>query len=208
MIHLKKYQEEAVNDLTKNLYKLLKKPGARQNLIFKAPTGSGKTVMMASLLNKFCEELPERYELEKRKAAFIWIAPNKLYIQSYNAMKGFFAEMRSIKPIFFEDVSNDELLPNEVLFVNWESINKEKNTMIKENETNKNLYSFINKAKLNDTEIIVIIDEEHMFANTKTAKRANEVLQKIYPKVEIRVSATPTTNSDYRTLVERQDVRL
>lgn len=206
MIHLKKYQDEAVDDLSEKLYKLLKKPTARQNLIFKAPTGSGKTVMMASLLNKFCEELPERYELEKRKAAFIWIAPNKLYIQSYNALKGYFAEMRSIKPIFYEDVSDNELQPNEVLFVNWESINKEKNTMIKENETNKNLYSFINKAKLNDTEIIVIIDEEHMFANTKTAKRANEVLQKIYPKVEIRVSATPTTNSDYRTLVERQDV--
>jgi type III restriction enzyme len=206
MIHLKIYQDEAVNDLSQKLYKLLKRPGARQNLIFKAPTGSGKTVMMASLLNKFCEELPERYELEKRKAAFIWIAPNKLYIQSYNALKGYFAEMRSIKPIFFEDVMDNELQPNEVLFVNWESINKEKNTMIKENETNKNLYSFINKAKLNDTEIIVIIDEEHMFANTKTAKRANEVLQKIYPKIEIRVSATPTTNSDYRTLVERQDV--
>jgi type III restriction enzyme len=206
MIHLKNYQDEAVNDLSQKLYKLLKRPNARQNLIFKAPTGSGKTVMMASLLNKFCEELPERYELEKRKAAFIWIAPNKLYIQSYNALKGYFAEMRSIKPIFFDDVMDNELQPNEVLFVNWESINKEKNTMIRENETNKNLYSFINKAKLNDTEIIVIIDEEHMFANTKTAKRANEVLQKIYPKIEIRVSATPTTNSDYRTLVERQDV--
>lgn len=206
MIHLKNYQDEAVNDLSQKLYKLLKRPGARQNLIFKAPTGSGKTVMMASLLNKFCEELPERYELEKRKAAFIWIAPNKLYIQSYNALKGYFAEMRSIKPIFFNDVIDSELQPNEVLFVNWESINKEKNLMIKENETDKNLYSFINKAKLNDTEIIVIIDEEHMFADTKTAKRANEVLQKIYPKVEIRVSATPTTNSDYRTLVERQDV--
>lgn len=206
MIHLKNYQDEAVNDLSQKLYKLLKRPGARQNLIFKAPTGSGKTVMMASLLNKFCEELPERYELEKRKAAFIWIAPNKLYIQSYNALKGYFAEMRSIKPIFFNDVIDNELQPNEVLFVNWESINKEKNLMIKENESNKNLYSFINKAKLNDTEIIVIIDEEHMFADTKTAKRANEVLQKIYPKIEIRVSATPTTNSDYRTLVERQDV--
>jgi len=206
MILLKKYQDEAVNDLSEKLYKLLKKPNARHNLIFKAPTGAGKTIMMAAFLNRICEELPERYELEKRKAAFIWIAPNKLYIQSYNALKGYFAEMRSIKPIFFEDISDNELQPNEVLFVNWESINKEKNTMIKANETNKNLYSFINKAKLNDTEIIVIIDEEHMFANTKTAKRANEVLQKIYPKVEIRVSATPTTNSDYRTLVERQDV--
>ncbi|MGV1012551.1 MAG: DEAD/DEAH box helicase [Flavobacterium sp.] len=206
MILLKKYQDEAVNDLSEKLYKLLKKPNARHNLIFKAPTGAGKTIMMAAFLNRICEELPERYELEKRKAAFIWIAPNKLYIQSYNALKGYFAEMRSIKPIFFEDVTDNELQPNEVLFVNWESINKEKNTMIRENETNKNLYSFINKAKLNDTEIIVIIDEEHMFANTKTAKRANEVLQKIYPKIEIRVSATPTTNSDYKTLVERQDV--
>ena len=206
MIILKKYQEEAVNDLTSKLYKLLLKSGSRHNLVFKAPTGAGKTVMMASLLNKFCEELPERFELEKRKAAFIWIAPNKLYIQSYNALKSYFAEMRSLKPIFFEDITGNELLPNEVLFVNWESINKEKNTFIKENETNKNLYSFVNNAKLNDTEIIVIIDEEHMFANPKTAKRAGEVLQKIYPKVEIRVSATPTTNSDYKTTVERQDV--
>lgn len=205
MILLKKYQEEAVNDLSNKLYKLLQKPGARQNLVFKAPTGAGKTVMMAQLLNKFCEELPERFELEKRKAAFIWIAPNKLYIQSYNAIKGYFAEMRSIKPVFFEDVVGNELMPNEVLFLNWESINKEKNTMIKENETSKNLYSFINNAKLNDTEIIVIIDEEHMFSG-RNAKRAQEVLQKIYPKVEIRVSATPETNSDYKTIVERQDV--
>ena len=205
MIHLKKYQEEAVNDLTKTFFKLLHKPSSRHNLVFKAPTGAGKTVMMASLLNKVAEEIQERTELEKRKVAYIWIAPNKLYIQSYNAIKGFFAEMRSIKPIFFEDISSNELMPNEVLFVNWESINKEKNTMIRENETNKTLYSFINQARLNDTEIVVIIDEEHMFSG-KAAKRATEVLHKIYPKVEIRVSATPTTNSDYKTLVERQDV--
>ncbi|MCB6062423.1 Type III restriction enzyme, res subunit [Flavobacterium psychrophilum] len=206
MILLKKYQDEAVNDLSEKLFKLLKKPNARQNLIFKAPTGAGKTIMMAAFLNQFCEELPNRYDLEKRKAAFIWIAPNKLYIQSYNALKGYFAEMRSIKPIFFTDISDNQLQPSEVLFLNWESINKDKNLMVRDNESGKTLFNFINNAKLNDTEIIVIIDEEHMFANTKTAKRANEVLQKIYPKIEIRVSATPTTNSDYKTLVERQDV--
>ena len=206
MIVLKKYQDEAVNDLAEKLYKLLKKPEARQNLIFKAPTGAGKTIMMAAFLNRVCEEMPTRYDLEKKRAAFIWIAPNKLYIQSYNALKGYFAEMRSIKPIYFDSINDNELQPSEVLFLNWESINKDKNLMIRENETGKTLYNFINNAKLNDTEIIVIIDEEHMFANTKTAKRANEVLQKLYPKIEIRVSATPTTNSDYRTLVERQDV--
>lgn len=206
MIHLKKYQEEAVDNLMNQTYKLLKRPGFRQNLVFKAPTGAGKTVMMASFLNKFCEELPEKLDLEKRQAAFIWIAPNKLYIQSYNAIKGYFSEMRSLKPVFFEDITNGGLKPNEILFVNWESINKDKNLMVRENEQNKTLYSYVNHARLNDIEIIVIIDEEHMFANTKTAKRANEVLQKIYPKIEIRVSATPSTNSDYKTIVERQDV--
>lgn len=200
------YQEEAVKELQKDFYKLLKKPGARHNMVFKAPTGSGKTVMMATFLNRITEELPERTDLEKQKVAYIWIAPNKLYIQSYDSIKDYFSEMRTIRPIFFEDVTGDALQPNEVLFVNWESINKEKNTMVRENETNKTLFSYVNQAKLNDLEIVVIIDEEHMFANPATAKRAGEVLHQIYPKVEIRVSATPVTTSDYRTVVERQDV--
>ena len=55
MILLKKYQDEAVNDLSEKLYKLLKKPNARHNLIFKAPTGAGKTIMMAAFLNRICE---------------------------------------------------------------------------------------------------------------------------------------------------------
>lgn len=206
MFTLKKYQEEAIDNLLFNTYKLLKKPGFRQSLIFKAPTGAGKTVMMAAFLNKLCEEMPEKLELEKRKACFVWIAPNKLYIQSYNAIKGYFSEMRSLKPVFFEDITNGGIKPNEILFVNWESINKEKNLMVRDNEQNKTLYSYVDQARMDDTEIIVIIDEEHMFANPKTAKRANEVLQKIYPKIEIRVSATPTTNSDYKTIVERSDV--
>lgn len=206
MIHLKKYQEEAVNDLTTTTYKLLRKSGVRHPLVFKAPTGAGKTVMMGAYLNKLCEELPDKLEIEKRKAAFIWIAPNKLYIQSYKALKGYFEELRSLKPVFFEDLTGNALQPNEILFVNWESINKEKNLMVRENEQGRTLYNYVNQARLDDTEIIVIIDEEHMFASPKTAKRASEVLQKIYPKIEIRVSATPVTNSDYKTIVERQEV--
>ena len=206
MIVLKKYQEEAVDSLLLNTYKLLQRANARQQLVFKAPTGSGKTIMMAAFLNKLCEELPDKLELEKRKAAFVWIAPNKLYIQSYKALKNYFAELRSIKPIFFEDITGNGIQPNEVLFVNWESINKEKNLMVRESEQGKSLYAYIEHARLQDTEIIVIIDEEHMFASPKTAKRAADVLQKIYAKLEIRVSATPVTNSDYKTIVERADV--
>ncbi len=206
MIILKKYQEEAVDSLIQNTCKLLQRPNARQQLVFKAPTGAGKTIMMAAFLNKFCEELPDKLELQKRKAAFVWIAPNKLYIQSYKALKEYFSELRSIKPIFFEDITGNGIQPNEILFVNWESINKEKNLMVRPNEQGKTLYAYIEHARMEDTEIIVVIDEEHMFASPRTARRAAEVLQKIYAKLEIRVSATPVTNSDYKTTVERTDV--
>jgi len=140
MIILKPYQEEAVDSLLKNTYKLLNRSGVRHPLIFKAPTGAGKTIMMAAFLNKLCEELPEKLELEKRKAAFVWIAPNKLYIQSYKSLKNYFSELRSIRPIFFEDISGEGIEQNEVLFVNWESINKEKNLMVSKNEKGKTLY--------------------------------------------------------------------
>lgn len=206
MIVLKEYQENAVDSLLANSYRLLKRTGVRHNMVLKAPTGSGKTVTMAAFLNKLCEELPDKLELEKRNIAFVWIAPNKLHIQSYLALKNYFAELRSIKPIQFEDITDNEIKPNEVLFVNWESINKEKNVIVRESETGKTLYQYINRAKLHDTEIVVIIDEEHMFANPRTAKRTGEVLHKIYPKIEIRVSATPITRSDYTTVVEREDV--
>ena len=93
MITLKKYQDEAVDTLLQNTYKLLNRAGVRIPLIFKAPTGAGKTIMMAAFLNKLCEELPEKLELEKRKAAFVWIAPNKLYIQSYRSLKNYFSKM-------------------------------------------------------------------------------------------------------------------
>lgn len=206
MIVLKKYQEEAVDSLLTNTYKLLKKPMYRHTMVLKAPTGSGKTVMMAAFLNKLCEEIPDRLELPKREVAFVWIAPNKLHLQSYFSLKNYFSELRSIKPIQFEDITDNALKPNEVLFVNWESINKEKNVMVRETETGKSLYRYVDGARLNDVEIVVIIDEEHMFANTKTAKRTAEVLQNIYPKIEIRVSATPITQTDYKTVVERADV--
>lgn len=206
MIILKQYQEEAVNSLLTNTYKLLNRNKVQQKMILKAPTGSGKTVIMAAFLNKLCEELPDRLELPKRNITFIWIAPNKLHLQSYHSLQNYFSELRSIKPIQFEDVTDNIIKPNEVLFVNWESINKESNVIVRESETGKSIYRFIDEARLQDTEIVVIIDEEHMFANTRTAKRAAEVLKRIAPKIEIRVSATPTSISDYITLVERQDV--
>jgi type III restriction enzyme len=204
MIVLRKYQDEAVDGLLKETYSLLQAAGGRHKLVFKAPTGAGKTVTMAAFLNKLCEELPEKWDLPKHKVAFIWIAPNQLHLQSFNALKSYFEELRSIKPIQFESVTDYKLKPNEVLFLNWQSINKNSNLYIKENEQEKTLINYINNARLDETEVIVILDEAHLFA--ARGKSAQELLQSIYAKIEIDVSATPLNDSDYRYIIKRAEV--
>jgi len=203
MIQLKQYQEEAVKSLIKDTYQLLKQPGTRKRMVLKAPTGAGKTVTMSAFLNQLATELPDKLEIHKRKVAFIWFAPNQLHLQSYNALKDFFKELRSIKPIQFEDVTDNCLKPNEVLFLNWQSVNKKNNLYIKENEQEKDLKKFIYQAMLNDTEIICILDEAHYHAD---GAKAQALLRDLNAKIEIDVSATPTYKSDYGHAIKRQEV--
>lgn len=203
MITLKEYQEEAVKGLLKNTYSLLQRPGARHKMVFKAPTGAGKTVSMAAFLDRLCNELPDKLEIPQRKVAFIWFAPNQLHLQSYEALKDYFKELRSIRPIQFEDVTDGGLKPNEMLFVNWQSVNKNNNLYIKENEQGKDLVKYVYNAMLNDIEIICILDEAHYFAR---GKKSQELLQQIHAKVEVDVSATPEYRSDYTTVIHRHEV--
>jgi len=156
MIQLRTYQEEAVNGLLKDTYALLNQPGAQHKMVFKAPTGAGKTVTMAAFLDKLSAELPDRTDVPKNNVAYIWFAPNQLHLQSYLSLKSYFEELRSIKPIQFEDVTDGKLHPNEVLFVNWQSVNKANNIYVKENEQGKDLIKFVYGAMLDDTAIVVL----------------------------------------------------
>jgi type III restriction enzyme len=51
MIQLKDYQRKAVRELKQKMIEMLNLPDERQKLVFKAPTGSGKTVMTSALLD-------------------------------------------------------------------------------------------------------------------------------------------------------------
>jgi type III restriction enzyme len=203
MITLREYQEEAVQALLKDTYSLLGQPGVRHKMVFKAPTGAGKTVTMAAYLNQLCVEIPDKLDLPCRKVAFIWFAPNQLHLQSYLSLKDYYKELRTIKPIQFEDITDNRLHPNEMLFVNWQSVNKEKNIYVKENEQGKELIKFIYSAVMDNIEIVCILDEAHYHAG---GTKAQELLQKIRAKIEIDVSATPLFKSDYGHIIKRHQV--
>ena len=203
-----KYQQKYVRELVDKTIDLLRLTGHRKTLIFKAPTGSGKTVMASQMLADLTEELQSRGDSPYQQVAFIWIAPNKLHQQSYFKMKNYFTETRLLKPVMYDEIDQSEgvIRPGEILFVNWESINKEKNVMVRDSEQNASLYEITRRTQEEQgLPIIVVIDEEHLFWS-KSADKSAKVLQKINPKVEIRISATPKTNSDHKVTISREEV--
>ena len=209
MLKQVKYQEAAVDELVSKTIKLLNSAGQRKKLVFKAPTGSGKTVMASEMLGRLVSELPERTDCNYDKVALIWIAPNKLHEQSYFKMKNFFTETRILQPLIYDELdhsSESYIRHGEILFVNWESINKDNAVMIRETENSASLYDITRRTQEdNHIPIVVVIDEEHMFG-TKNAKKCEKVLQNINPKLEIRISATPVTTGDEMVNVLREDV--
>ena len=203
-----KYQQKYVRQLVDMTIDLLRLSGHRKTLIFKAPTGSGKTVMASQMLADLTEELQSRGDSPYQQVAFIWIAPNKLHQQSYFKMKNYFTETRLLKPVMYDEIDQSEgvIKAGEILFVNWESINKEKNVMVRDSEQNASLYEITRRTQEEaGLPIVVVIDEEHLFWS-KSADKSAKVLQRINPKVEIRISATPKTNSDHKVTVSREEV--
>ena len=203
-----RYQQKAIRELVDKAVELLSLGGQRRTLIFKAPTGSGKTVMASQLLATLTEELQSRGDCPFRQVAYIWIAPNKLHEQSYFKLKDSFAETRQLRAVLYDELDQADgyIHPGEILFVNWESINKEKNVIVRDSEQNASLYEVTRRTQQEmGIPIVVIIDEEHLFWS-KTADQSKKVLERINPKVELRISATPKTPSDYIVNIPREAV--
>lgn len=202
------YQQKAVTELVDKTIRLLNLGGQRNKLVFEATTGAGKTVMACQMLAGLMDELHDRGDSRYQEVAFIWFAPRKLHIQSYEKLKGAFEETRTLRPIMFDELDQNEgIRPGEILFVNWESVNKENNVMVREGDCSLSLYEITDRTKEEfGLPIVAIIDEEHMFWS-KTADKSAAVLDRINPSVEIRISATPkTANPKEKVTVYRQEV--
>lgn len=200
MIVLRPYQDKAVSDLYSAATYLLQKTG-KKVIVFKAPTGSGKTIMMAEFLRKLVSDNTTGSLL-----SFIWAAPRQLHIQSQEKLEHYYYENKILKCSSFEDLVDKDIDENEMLFLNWESINKKDNIYIRENEKDFNLSSVLQNTRDQGRQVTLIIDESHFSTNTEIASGLKDMIN---PKVTIEVSATPVFRGDQLdqlVSVDREDV--
>lgn len=183
MMELKNYQREAVERLKEKVERAIRSP-ENEIVIFQAPTGSGKTLMVSETLKKLVKE-----GKHGKKLSFIWISVRHLHEQSKEKLERYYEDDRLIQCSYFEDLEDRKIGENEILFINWHSINKKDiNIYIRENEQDNNLNAIIQNTKEEGRDIILIIDESH---HTAKSERSKELIEIIGPKVTIEVSATP-----------------
>jgi len=106
------YQENAVQKLVEKTNDLLtisdspegvSRAGSR-TIVFKAPTGSGKTVMMAEYLKNLVH-----YRTDDQTFSFIWAAPRKLHTQSKEKLENLYYDSKALKCSFFEDLTDRKI---------------------------------------------------------------------------------------------------
>lgn len=201
---LKRYQEEAVEELINYSEKLIIKNREKQTIVFQAPTGSGKTFMMGSFIEQLINEMPNE------DLCFLWISigTGELHKQSYNSLKNNYAGFPDVYLLEEEFFGSRQTIDrNEVVIVNWDKLNqKDKKTgewksSLMQDKEGTNFRELVKNTKQSGTKIILIIDESH---TNSTSKRAIEIRDEIIKAdLTIEMSATPVlTEGEYQQKVK------
>ncbi len=185
------FQKKAVDALSKSFFDLWKTGNYHLSLVFKAPTGAGKTIMMA----EFLRTLDGNYHFDDDKA-YIWISfgGDDSYMQSKDKLYTYFNNGTDMALKDKNDLSLKELSKNNIFFINWSKIKsstKDGKVLRKDCEITSGDYGIFDEYIHNTREkrdLVLIIDEAHTETNTVLA---GEVIELINPRIIIKVTATP-----------------
>lgn len=178
-IDLFDFQEEAVLNLID-----LTTGNHKQVVTVKAPTGSGKTIILINYIDEYLSNV-------NKNTAFVWLCPGKGDLEEQSRQKMIkFAPTRNAQNLF--DALLNGFTAESTTFINWELVTKTGNKAISDDEK-KGLYDRIAEAHRSNIDFVIVIDEEH---SNNTAK-ARDVIDAFAAKHIIRMSATAIENKRY-----------
>lgn len=195
------YQEEKVNELLDWTNILLNNDMDSSLLVFKAPTGSGKTIMVSQYIQKVCNTFDD-------DICFVWLSLGKgdLHIQSKKKLESIFEGFPKVSLLTEEYFGSREIIDrNEVVVVNWESINSKDrqgnyiNKIMRDGEY-INFRQVLANTRDIGRKIILIIDESHYGTTTE---RAEEIKNEIQASIILEMSATPKYKIEASEIVKK-----
>lgn len=190
----KDYQRDAIDELKELIELYLNSDSSnRKEVVLKAPTGSGKTFIAATLF----EELAS--ENEDKNFCIMWACPGTgdLHKQSFDAVKEYLGGDPVCSLIEDEFFGSRKYIKNkEIVFVNWEKLVKKDrgsgkwaNNLMRDQE-GMNFINVLDQTKRNGTKIILVVDESHIGASGRT--NIQEFINTIVcPNIVMEMSATP-----------------
>lgn len=189
------FQDAAIGELCATFRTLWYAAGTQLPLVFKSPTGSGKTFMVTSFIN----DLTAVHNFDD-DIAWVWITfSDDLAMQSKEKFSEYFYPNAGRRLLTVADFSEGKLKRNDVLFLNWQKLvsrSAEARVLRKPENPDKLKESgcyfedVIAATKSVGRKIALVIDESH---KNVTDAAVRDVINPIDPKVIVKVSATPET---------------
>lgn len=213
-----RFQQIAVEDLTAQFKAIwYANPDFKHEIVFKSPTGSGKTFMVSNFINGLHTQ-PDWNE----DVAYVWITfSDDLAMQSKEKFFEYFNPNIGNQLLTVQDFNQGLLKRNDILFLNWQKLSTEKaDKRVLRRPEDERLYKesgfyfedVVERTHAEGRQIVMIIDESHKNVTDLAIKT---VIDPLNPKIILKVSATPTSEpsiSDIRhnragfVEVEREDV--
>ncbi len=191
---LKKYQDFAVNSITKHLIQQFSMAS-----VLKSPTGSGKTIMATSILERFANHH------HKAKTVVIWVSED----QNLNEQSK--QKIINSSDVYFEDDCEQVQYQNftkfnngKIYFLNYQKLGSEAHlSKGTERMSGKSLWERFEDLNRSASHIILIIDEAHKGTTTAkkgTVDKSKTIIKKILEKLSnacvLAISATPKNSSE------------
>lgn len=187
------FQHVAIDKLIHQFVKLWGNQANQNPLVFKSPTGSGKTFMVAQFINKL-NTLPN-WSADK---AFVWITFNdELAMQSKDKFSAYFRGNLENNLLTINDFQQGKLEKNDILFINWQKlVSRAAENRVLRRPTDADLrkeqgYYFeeiVENTVKDGRTLVLIVDESHTHLSPLAQEKVVNVID---PKVIVYVSATP-----------------
>lgn len=154
--------------------------GRPQVIAFRAPTGSGKTIMMTTVIEDILNGTETM--IEQPEAIFIWLSDSpQLNEQSKTKIIQKADKIRPNQCVTIEDDSFDQEMLDEgtIYFLNTQKLGKSSNLVKGGDSRTYTIWQTLqNTAERKGDHLYVIIDEAHRGMQDKDAARATTIMQK------------------------------